>query len=181
MTTFGYARVSTVGQTLEVQNTQLTLAGCSQIVCEKASGANTKRVQLEALLDLISPGDVLVVTRLDRFARSARDLLNLVFAVRDKGAIFKSIAESWDTSTPVGKLMLTVLAGIAEYEREIIWARTMEGRSLARTKGVRFGRPPKLNSQERLCAIARRQAGEAHHLIAASYSVSVSTISRLPG
>jgi DNA invertase Pin-like site-specific DNA recombinase len=179
MTVFGYARVSTLGQTLEAQIAQLAEAGCASIVREKASGANLARPQLRRLCRRLKTGDVIVVTRIDRFARSARDLLNLVSTVRDQGAAFRSLAESWDTSTPVGQLMLTVLAGIAEYEREIIRARTLEGRHLAKMKGVRFGRPPKLNPGQRDLALKRAEAGESQLVIASSLGVSYSTISRI--
>ena len=123
---------------------------------------------------------MLVVTRLDRLARSTRDLLNVLHAVGEKGAGFKSLSDAWaDTTTPHGRLMLTFLAGIAEFERSLIIARTSDGRARAKAKGVRFGRKPSLTSHQREEALARLANGEAQADVARSYDVSQSTISRL--
>jgi DNA invertase Pin-like site-specific DNA recombinase len=120
------------------------------------------------------------VTRLDRLARSTRDLLNVLATVSERGASFRSIADAWeDTTTPHGRLMLTVLGGLAEFERELIRARTDEGRKRAQARGVRFGRRPKLTPHQIQEALARREAGEAVTEIGRSYNVSHSTISRL--
>jgi DNA invertase Pin-like site-specific DNA recombinase len=128
----------------------------------------------------LTAGDVLIVTKLDRLARSTRDLLNTLATVGEAGASFKSLSDSWaDTTTPAGKLMLTVLGGLAEYERHLILARTSEGRQRAQARGVRFGRKQKLTLHQQQEALARRQAGEALVDIARSYAVSHSTISRL--
>jgi DNA invertase Pin-like site-specific DNA recombinase len=125
-------------------------------------------------------GDVLLVTRLDRLARSTRDLLNVLDAVGKAGAGFRSLADTWaDTTTPHGRLMLTVLGGLAEFERELIKARTAEGRKRAQARGVRFGRKLKLNAHQRREALARREAGEALTEIGRTFGVSHSTISRL--
>jgi DNA invertase Pin-like site-specific DNA recombinase len=130
----------------------------------------------------LGAGDVLLVTRLDRLARSTRDLLNVLDAVAKAGADFRSLADAWaDTTTPHGRLMLTVLGGLAEFERELIKARTTEGRKRAQARGVRFGRKLKLTPHQRQEAIARREAGEALVEIGRSYNVSHSTISRLTG
>jgi DNA invertase Pin-like site-specific DNA recombinase len=124
--------------------------------------------------------DVLVVCKLDRLARSTRDLLNTLAAIGDKGAAFKSLGDQWaDTTTPHGRLMLTVLGGLAEFERFLIQTRTSEGRQRAKQRGVRFGRKPKLTAHQQQEALARRAAGEALVDIARSYAVSHSTISRL--
>ena len=124
--------------------------------------------------------DVLIVTRLDCLAHSTRDLLNLLHAIAQKGAGFKSLGDAWaDTTTPHGRLMLTVLGGLAEFERELIRTRTGEGRARAVARGVRLGRKPKLTGHQRKEAIARRQAGEVLADIARTYNVSHSTISRL--
>jgi DNA invertase Pin-like site-specific DNA recombinase len=121
-----------------------------------------------------------VVTRLDRLARSTRDLLNVLGAVADKSAAFKSLRDAWaDTTTPHGRLMLTVLGGLAEFERELIRSRSSEGRERANAKGVVLGRKPKLTPHQRREASARRDAGESLVDIAKSYNVSHSTISRL--
>ena len=146
----------------------------------KDQGAKSDRKQLTRLLARLGKGDVLVVTRLDRLARSTRDLLNLLGAVADKGAGFKSLRDTWaDTTTAHGRLMLTVLGGLAEFERELIRTRTGEGRERAKARGVILGRKPKLTGHQRREAIARREAGEVLTDIARSYNVSHSTISRL--
>jgi len=115
MIVYGYARVSTDGQTLAAQDAQLRAAGCAKVYGEKVSGAKTDGAELAKLLKRLEPGDVLVVTRLDRLARSTRDLLNILDAIGKAGAGFKSLADTWaDTTTPHGRLMLTVLGGLAE-------------------------------------------------------------------
>ena len=176
----GYARVSTDGQTLDAQHAALKAAGAMQIHSEKVSGAVTERKALARAIAALGPGDVLLVTRLDRLARSTRDLLNVLDAVAKAGAGFKSLADAWaDTTTAHGRLMLTVLGGLAEFERELIRARTDEGRKRAQARGVRFGRKLKLTAHQRQEAMARKASGEALVDIARSYSVSHSTISRL--
>jgi DNA invertase Pin-like site-specific DNA recombinase len=180
MTVYGYARVSTRDQDLTSQVHELRAAGCAKTFQEKASGAKTDRAELAKLLRRLEPGDVLVVTRLDRLARSTKDLLNVIAAIAERGAGFKSLKDVWaDTTSPHGRLMLTVLGGLAEFERELIRARTGEGRKRAQERGVRFGRPPKLNAHQRREALARREAGETLMDIARSYGVSHLTIMRL--
>jgi DNA invertase Pin-like site-specific DNA recombinase len=111
---------------------ELKAAGCTEIFQEKVSGARTDRKQLARVINRLGKGDILVVTRLDRLARSTRDLLNSLGAVADKRAGFKSLRDTWaDTTTPHGRLMLTVLGGLAEFERELIRSRTSEGRERA--------------------------------------------------
>ena len=128
----GYARVSTDGQTLDAQQAALTAAGAERVFAEKVSGAITDRKALAKAILELGLGDVLLVTRLDRLARSTRDLLNVLDAVGKAGAGFRSLADAWaDTTTPHGRLMLTVLGGLAEFERELIRARTDEGRKRA--------------------------------------------------
>ncbi len=176
----GYARVSTDGQTLDAQHAALAAAGAEKVYSEKISGAVTDRRALARAIAALGPGDTLIVTRLDRLARSTRDLLNVLDTIAKAGAGFRSIADAWaDTTTPHGRLMLTVLGGLAEFERELIRARTDEGRKRAKTRGVRFGRKPKLTLHQRQEAIARRAAGETLIDIGRSYNVSHSTISRL--
>ncbi len=176
----GYARVSTDGQDHSAQTAVLKAAGAEKIYSEKISGAVTNRKALAKALAALQGGDVLVVTRLDRLARSTRDLLNTLDAIGKKGAMFKSLADSWaDTSTPHGKLMVTILAGLAEFERSLILARTGEGRARAMARGVRFGRKPKLSPFQIAEALRRREAGESLTDIARTYGVNHSTISRL--
>ena len=178
---YGYARVSTDGQTLDAQIAQLEGAGASKLFKEKVSGAKRDRVQLDKMLGTLNAGDVVIVTRLDRLARSTRDLLNILGVVADKGAAFRSLGDGWaDTTTAHGRLMLTVLAGLAEFERELIRSRTGEGRARAKARGVKLGRRFKLTQHQRDEAVRRRDAGEESMTeIARSYNVSHSTISRL--
>jgi DNA invertase Pin-like site-specific DNA recombinase len=177
---YGYARVSTDGQSVDAQLRQLTRAGCKKVFRETASGAKTDRTQLRKALDQIDAGDVLMVTRLDRLARSTRDLLNTLATVADRKAGFRSLGDTWaDTTNPHGRLMLTVLGGLAEFERELIRTRTGEGRARAKARGVKMGRPPKLTPHQIKEALRRRDAGEPMRAIARSYNVSHSTISRL--
>lgn len=177
---YGYARVSTDGQSVDAQVRQLTRAGCGRVFREVASGAKTDRAQLRRVLGQLAADDVLMVTRLDRLARSTRDLLNTLAAIADRKADFRSLGDTWaDTTTAHGRLMLTVLGGLAEFERELIRARTSEGRSRAKARGIKMGRPPKLTQHQVKEALRRRDAGEPVREIARSYNVSHSTISRL--
>jgi DNA invertase Pin-like site-specific DNA recombinase len=179
-TIYGYARVSTGGQTVAEQVRQLSAAGAVNIFREVASGASTDRPQLRRLLAEVAAGDVVMVTRLDRLARSTRDLLNTLAAIGDGKAGFRSLADAWaDTTTAHGRLMLTVLGGLAEFERELIRTRTGEGRARAKAAGKSLGRKPKLTAHQKQEAIRRRDQGEAVRQIARTYNVSPSTISRL--
>jgi DNA invertase Pin-like site-specific DNA recombinase len=181
MTTYGYARVNTDGQTLASQEGQLIAAGCGKVFAEKVSGASTDgRKALAAVLRKLSEGDVLVVTRLDRLPRSTRDLLNILDTVAKAEAGFRSLADARaDTTSPHGKLMITILGGLAEFERTLIKARTSEGRARAKARGVHMGRPPALTPHQQREALARRDAGEALTEIARTYGVSHTTIGRL--
>jgi DNA invertase Pin-like site-specific DNA recombinase len=178
---YGYARVSTDGQSVDSQVAALTAAGAGKVFREVASGAKTDRAQLCRALDLLDTGDVLLVTRLDRLARSTRDLLNTLATITGKGAAFRSLGDGWaDTTTPHGRLMLTVLGGLAEFERDLIRTRTGEGRDRAKARGVRLGRKPKLTPHQQREALARREKGEETLAeIGRSYNVSGWTISRL--
>ena len=180
MTVYGYARVSTTGQSLEAQLSELHAAGCKKIFQEKITGKRRDRAQLDRALNSLGDGDVLIVSRLDRLARSSRDLLNIIKQITDAGATFRSLKDTWaDTTTAQGRLILTVLGGLAEFERELILERTGEGRDRAMAKGVAFGRKPKLTHHQRQEALARRNAGETIQAIARSYNVHHSMISRL--
>jgi DNA invertase Pin-like site-specific DNA recombinase len=180
MTVYGYARVSSHHQTLVGQDTELHKAGAAKVYREKISGAAGRRPQLEKLLRVISEGDVVLVTRLDRLARSTRDLLNILDKIGKAGAQFKSLRETWaDTTTPVGKLMITIIGGIAEFERELIRARTGDGIRRAKAAGVHMGRPSKLTKHQQCEVLARLDRGETLTEIARSYAVSHMTISRV--
>jgi DNA invertase Pin-like site-specific DNA recombinase len=177
----GYARVSTDGQSVTAQIKELQDAGAEKVFRETASGAKSDRAYLRRALDQLGPDDVLLVTRLDRLARSTRDLLNILAAIASKGARFRSLADTWaDTTTAHGRLILTVLGGLAEFERDLIRSRTTEGRERAKTKGVILGRKPTLTPHQKAEAIKRRGAGkESVGAIARSYNVSRWTIQRL--
>jgi DNA invertase Pin-like site-specific DNA recombinase len=182
MPLFGYARVSTRDQDLAAQDAELRNAGCVKTFKEKVSGAKTDRPELAKVIRRLEPGDVLVVTRLDRLARSTRDLLNVLAAVADRGAGFKSLKDAWcDTTTPHGRLLTVLLGGIAEFERELIRARTGEGRKRAKARGVRFGRPRKMTPHQRQEAMRRLAAGETQADVARTYNVDATTIGRLLG
>src|SRR5450432_2532937 len=177
---YGYARVSTDGQSVDAQVKQLRGAGAEKIFRETASGARTDRAGLRQALGRLGKGDVLMVTRLDRLARSTRDLLNTLAAVAVREAGFRSLGDTWaDTTTAHGRLMLTVLGGLAEFERELICARTGEGRARAKARGVKMGRKPTLTPHQMREAIRRRDKGEPVREIARTFNVSHSTISRL--
>jgi DNA invertase Pin-like site-specific DNA recombinase len=128
----------------------------------------------------LQTGDVLVVTRLDRLARSTRDLLNVLEPVKQAGAGFRSLKDTWaDTTTPHGQLMLTILGGLAQFERTLIRARTGEGRERAKARGVQFGRPKKLSVHQRREAIERISAGEAVAEVARTFGVDQATSYRM--
>src|SRR5215813_3858387 len=176
----GYGRVSTDGQTLDAQVAALKAAGAERVFTEKVSGVVTDRRELAKAIASLTCGDVLLVTRLDRLARSTRDLLNVLDQLTKRGAGFKSIADPMiDTTSPHGKLILAVLAALAEFERSMILARTGEGRIRAKARGVKFGRKPALTQYQVDEALARRANGETLMDIARSMNVSHSTISRL--
>ena len=160
---------------------QLDAAGAEKVFRETASGAKTDRAQLRRALAQLDADDVLMVTRLDRLARSTRDLLNILAQIAAKGAGFRSLSDAWaDTTTAHGRLMLAVLGGLAEFERELIKARTGEGRERAKARGVKMGRKPKLTPHQMQEAIKRRESGEERLAdIGRSYNVSGWTIARL--
>ncbi len=154
---YGYAHVSTDGQSVDAQVAQLTAAGATKIFREVARGAKTDRAQLRRALGVLGAGDLLLVTRLDRLARSTRDLLNCLAEISGKQARFRSLGDTKaDTTAPHGRLMLTVLGGLAEFERELIRARTGEGRARAKARGQSLGRPFKLPAHQKAEAISRR-------------------------
>jgi DNA invertase Pin-like site-specific DNA recombinase len=159
----------------------LRTAKAKRIFKETANGAKSDRAELAHALRELADGDVLMVTRLDRLARSTRDLLNILAKIGERGAGFRSLGDAWaDTTTAHGRLIVTVLGGLAEFERELIRAGTSEDRERAKAKDVKMGRKPKLTTHQRNEAIRRRDKGdETLADIACSYNVSHSTISRL--
>jgi DNA invertase Pin-like site-specific DNA recombinase len=183
MTTIGYARVSSTDQDFDGQVERLKAAGCTKVFSEKASGKSTNgRHQLERALASLEPGDTLVTVRLDRLARSIRDLLTLVDTVQAAGGRIKALEDPWlDTTTPHGELILTVMGGMAEFERKLIRARCDEGIKRAKAKGTVFGRPSALDAGERRRVAERYAAGETMAELAREYEVSEPTIWRALG
>jgi DNA invertase Pin-like site-specific DNA recombinase len=177
----GYARVSTYGQTLDVQLEQLRAAGCGSrnIYREKVTGALANRRELNRMLGKLAAGDVVTVTRIDRLARSTFDLFGIVKRIADAKAQFRSLAEPWaDTGTSTGRLMLAVLGGLADVERDLIRTRTAEGRSRAKAQGKAMGRPPSLTPTQQKEATRRRAQGATLQELADSYDRSISTMRR---
>lgn len=180
MAVVGYARVSTQDQDLTGQLDALKAAGATTIYREKVSGVRADRPQLSKLMASLAAGDVVVVTKLDRLGRSTRELLDLIDGIGKAGASFRSLGDPlWDTGSPQGRLLSTLLAAIAEFERELIRERTGEGRRRAMANGIKFGRKPKLSPFQRAEALKRRAAGETLASIAQTYAVDISTVSRL--
>ncbi|MBC2581393.1 recombinase family protein [Clostridium sp. DJ247] len=140
----GYARVSTEEQNLHRQIDQLKELGCERIYTEKITGTKSDRPELNKMLDQLRNGDTIIVCELTRLSRSTKDLFKLVETIEDKGANIKSLKENWiDTTTPQGKLLFTIFAGISQFERDLISQRTREGLSSARARGRKGGRPSK--------------------------------------
>jgi DNA invertase Pin-like site-specific DNA recombinase len=176
----GYARVSTYGQTLDAQLEHLCAEGCAKVYRETVSGARADRRELLRLLKALRPGDVVIVTRIDRLARSTFDLFAIVKQIVDAGGQFRSLAEPWaDTATSTGRLMIAVLGGLADVERDLIRTRTAEGRSRAKARGQHMGRPSKLTEAQKVEARRRRAEGATLKELAQSYDVGRATISRL--
>src|SRR5271169_1681304 len=175
----GYARVSTYGQTLDAQLEPLRGAGCTRIYREKVTGAHNDRRELLKMLAALAPGDVVTVTRIDRLARSTFDLFAIVKQIVDGKAQFRSLAEPWaDTGTSTGRLMIAVLGGLADVERDLIRTRTAEGRSRAKAQGQHMGRPPSLTPAQQKEATRRRAQGATLQELADSYDRSISTMRR---
>ena len=175
----GYARMSTGDQSLDSQRDALTKAGVGRIIADIITGTARHRPELDRLLDQLRPGDVVVVTKYDRLARSLKDLLKIVEAIEAKGAGFRSLAEDIDTTTPAGRLVFHVFASIAEFERGRIAERTREGLEAARKQGRVGGRPPALSPSQRAEARRMRDVeGRPMGEIAALFRVSAKTIRR---
>lgn len=175
----GYGRVSTDDQDLTAQRSELKDAGCTKIFAEKITGTRRDRPQLERMLDHLRPGDVVTVTRLDRLARNTRDLLDIAERIQAAGAGLRSLAEPWaDTTTPAGRMVLTVFAGIAEFERSLIIDRTRSGRIAAKKRGTRFGPTPALSDEQLALARKLMDEGKRAREVAPMFNVHVSTLYR---
>ena len=176
----GYARVSTRDQNLDLQLKALKKAGCTKIFRDKLSGVIRQRPEFQRMLDQIRPGDTIVVWKLDRLARSTRDLLSTMETIHDAGGKFESLSEPWaNTTTHAGRMIMTVFAGIAEFERDLIRERTGAGREAAKQRGVRFGRPRKLNPEQVQLASQLLTQGKAVRDVARTFEVHEATIYRL--
>lgn len=181
MRVYGYARVSTNAQELDIQLAQLDAAGCQRVFCEKESGTKDNRRVLSLLLRRLRPGDVVIVSALDRLTRGGPfKMLSVLSEITSRGAAYKSLAEPWaDTTHELGEVLAALVGYIARKTREDIIRRTSAGRERAKQNGVKFGRRPKLSMVQRQAALARRLAGEKQEAIAKAFNVSCSTISRL--
>lgn len=175
----GYARVSTEDQLLDAQIVALKEAGAERIYADKISGAKRKRPELDKMLDQLRCGDVVLVSKYDRLARSLSDLLDIVAQVEAAEAGFRSLAEDIDTTTPAGRLVFHVFASIAQFERERIRERTVEGLQAARAKGRVGGRPPALSEDQKSEVLRMKSEGRAMKDIAALFKVSLATVKRV--
>ena len=176
----GYARVSTKDQNLDGQRDALSAAGAERIFADTITGTARSRPELDRMMKELRDGDVVVVAKYDRLARSLKDLLEIVDLIQDRGAGFRSIGEDIDTTTPAGRLVFHVFASIAQFERERIVERTKEGLEAARKRGRVGGRPPALSTAQK--AEVRRMRDEEHRPIpeiAALFKVSTKTIRRV--
>jgi DNA invertase Pin-like site-specific DNA recombinase len=177
---YGYARVSSDTQDYTAQVDALKAAGCGRIFSEKASGKSTNgRTELAKLMKVLLPGDIVAVTKLDRIARSSRDLHNLMGEIKERGCGFVSLGDAWcDTTFDVGRLVLAIMGGIAEFERELIRKRCDAGIERAKGKGTKFGRPTALDASQRRKIAERHAAGETMAELAREYDCGEATIWR---
>ncbi|MCY3860312.1 MAG: recombinase family protein [Gammaproteobacteria bacterium] len=179
MAKIGYARVSTRDQNLDSQRDQLKAVGCERIYEETYTGSRKgDRAELEAMLAYLRPKDVVVVTKLDRLGRSLRDLLDLVEEINEKGAHLQSLGESVDTSNESGRVLVQIMGMLAEFERNRIRERTLEGLEAARARGRVGGRPPRFNAKQRQLVVRLREEGQSLRQIAKLLDASVGTIVR---
>lgn len=175
----GYARVSTQEQETHAQIDALMAAGCERIYQEKKSGGSMSRPFLLALLDDLKPGDTVMVYKIDRIARSLRDLLEIIDVIKLAGADFKSLTEIIDTSAPAGRMMLQIIGAFAEFERELIRERTKVGMAAAMARGVKFGRERGMSEEDEAACVARFRRGEAtKSALAREYGVHISSVKR---
>jgi DNA invertase Pin-like site-specific DNA recombinase len=177
---YAYARVSSDTQDYTAQVEALKAAGCERIYSEKASGKSRNgRPELAKLMKALLPGDVVTVSKLDRVARSARDLLNIIHELRERDCGFVSLGDSWcDTTNEMGRFMLTVMSGISELERDLIRKRCQAGIERAKAKGTKFGRPSTLDASQRRKIAERYAKGETMAELARDYECGEATIWR---
>ena len=159
MMKYGYARVSTHEQNLDLQMDALNRAGCEQIFTDKASGASDDRAGLSEALEAVGEGDTLTVWRLDRLGRSLRSLIDVMSDIETKGAEFESISEGIATTTSGGKLYFHMMGALAQFERDLISERTIAGLDAAKARGAKLGRPKKLTGQQIAHARSQLEAG----------------------
>jgi len=175
----GYARVSTQDQNLERQTDQLLQSGCERIFQEKITGTKKERPELDRILDQLRQGDIIIVTELTRLSRSIKDLFSLVDMIHQKGANLRSIKEPWlDTTTPQGKLLFAIFAGVSQFERDLTSERTKEGLSSARARGRKGGRPPKSTKNIELALKLHKDKNCSISEIVKATGVSKSTLYR---
>jgi DNA invertase Pin-like site-specific DNA recombinase len=179
MPIIGYARVSSIGQNLDVQLEKLGDYGCDKIYKEKVSGTTENRIQLKSCLDFLRNGDTLVITKLDRLARSTFHLTQISKQFEDDGIELVVIDQNIDTSTPTGKLLFNMLASIAEFETEIRKERQLEGIEKAKSKGVKFGAKPKLTGNQVEQMKSDRAGGLLIKDLMAKYNLSKDSVYRL--
>ena len=176
----GYARVSTKDQNLDGQRDALAGAGAEKIFADTITGTARSRLELDQMMKELRDGDVVVVTKYDRLARSMKDLLEIVEQIEARGAGFRSLGEDIDTTSPAGRLVFHVFASIAQFERERIVERTKEGLAAARKRGRVGGRPPALSAAQK--TEVRRMRDDEHRPIpeiAAIFRVSAKTVRRV--
>jgi DNA invertase Pin-like site-specific DNA recombinase len=177
---YGYARVSSDTQDYQAQIETLKAAGCKRMYSEKASGKSTNgRPELAKLMKALNAGDIVAVTKLDRIARSSRDLHNILDELKEREVGFVSLGDSWcDTTSDVGRLVLAIMAGIAEFERSLIRQRCDAGIQRAKAKGVKFGRPLALDASKRRKIAERYAKGETMRELALDYDCGEATVWR---
>jgi DNA invertase Pin-like site-specific DNA recombinase len=175
---FGYARVSTDDQNLDLQHTALKAAGCAKIFEDRITGTARKRLGLARALKACAAGDVLVVWRLDRLGRSLAHLIELLSGLAARGVQFRSLSEFLDTTTPTGKLTFHVIGALAEFERAIIVERTSAGLKAAKARGVQLGRKPSLTPAQVKHARKLIDGGENPRAVARTLGVDRSTLYR---
>ena len=178
MAVIGYARVSSVGQSLDVQLEKLAQAGCEKVFEEKRSGTSDKRPRLQACLEYVREGDTLVVTRLDRLARSTLHLCQIAAELEKKGVALQVLDQSINTNDATGRLLFNMLGAIAQFETEIRAERQMEGILKAKANGVQFGRRKKLTARELQELQQRRREGELIKTLMKDYQLSKATVYR---